>query len=407
MPGILTVDELTRYISLLFEESETLSSLQVRGTLSGFKRHSSGHVYFTLLGEESRISCALFRSDAGRIPLWPADGDEVLVTGKAGVYGPRGAYQIYARTIRPLGEAAQTRAKKELMERLKREGLFEPALKRRLPPLHLRVALVTSPTGAAVRDVVKVARVRFPLCRLLVVPTVVQGATAVEEIARGLVRAGSIPEVEAVMLVRGGGSRDDLNPFDEEEVVRAVRSCPVPVVTGLGHQVDRTLSDLAADLFAPTPSAAAEALFPDRMDLLREIRGIRARMASGISREMHRHQMLLEGRVNLLARSFERSALLPAGTALERLRTRAVTAAERILTLSWSSFREIASAMDALSPLKVLGRGFVSCSSGDGNVVSRAAEVSAGDDLIVAFIDGRVQTTVRSVQESSGKGGGR
>nr|HPJ48498.1 exodeoxyribonuclease VII large subunit [Synergistales bacterium] len=237
MPGILTVDELTRYISLLFEESETLSSLQVRGTLSGFKRHSSGHVYFTLLGEESRISCALFRSDAGRIPLWPADGDEVLVTGKAGVYGPRGAYQIYARTIRPLGEAAQTRAKKELMERLKREGLFEPALKRRLPPLPLRVALVTSPTGAAVRDVVKVARERFPLCRLLVVPTVVQGATAVEEIARGLVRAGSIPEVEAVMLVRGGGSRDDLNPFDEEEVVRAVRSCPVPVVTGLGHQV--------------------------------------------------------------------------------------------------------------------------------------------------------------------------
>ncbi|HCP07336.1 MAG TPA: hypothetical protein DIT24_02645 [Synergistaceae bacterium] len=189
--------------------------------------------------------------------------------------------------------------------------------------------------------------------------------------------------------------------------MRAVRTCPVPVVTGLGHQVDRTLSDMAADLDAPTPSAAAEALFPDRVDLLREIRGIRARMGSSISREIHRHQMLLDGRVNSLVRSFERSVLIPAGTALERLRTRAATAAERVLSLSWSSFREAASAMDALSPLKILGRGFASCSSGDGRAVSRAAEVSAGDELIVAFIDGRAETTVRSVQGGSDTGGGR
>ena len=398
MAGILTVDELTRYISFLFEESEVLSHLQVKGTLSGFKRHTSGHVYFTLLGDQTRISCALFRSDAVRVPSWPADGDEVLVTGKAGVYGPRGTYQVYARTIRPLGEAAQTRAKKELLERLQKEGLFEPSVKRRLPPLPLEVAVVTSPTGAAVRDVIKVARERFPLCRIIVVPTLVQGAGAIEEITRGLSRAGNLPGVEAVMLVRGGGSRDDLNPFDEEEVVRAVRNCRVPVITGLGHQVDRTLSDLAADYDAPTPSAAAEALFPDRGDLLRRVAGSKALMAASLDREMHRHRLLLDGRVGSLARSFERSALFPAGTELEKLRLRAVTSIERIAALSWSLFGEAASALDALSPLKTLARGFASCSKADGSPVARAAEVSSGDELVVAFLDGRATTRVDSVQ---------
>ena len=398
MAGILTVDELTRYISFLFEKSEVLSHLQMKSTLSGFKRHTSGHVYFTLLGDQTRISCALFRSDAVRVPSWPADGDEVLVTGKAGVYGPRGTYQVYARTIRPLGEAAQTRAKKELLERLQKEGLFEPSVKRRLPPLPLEVAVVTSPTGAAVRDVIKVARERFPLCRIIVVPTLVQGAGAIEEITRGLSRAGNLPGVEAVMLVRGGGSRDDLNPFDEEEVVRAVRNCRVPVITGLGHQVDRTLSDLAADYDAPTPSAAAEALFPDRGDLLRRVAGSKALMAASLDREMHRHRLLLDGRVDSLARSFERSALFPAGTELEKLRLRAVTSIERIAALSWSLFGEAASALDALSPLKTLARGFASCSKADGSPVARAAEVSSGDELVVAFLDGRATTRVDSVQ---------
>jgi len=397
MAGILTVDELTRYIELLFDESELLSRLQVRGTLSGFKRHTSGHVYFTLLGDRARISCALFRSDAGRVPQWPTDGDEVLVTGKAGVYGPRGTYQIYARTIRPLGEAAQTRAKKELLERLRKEGLFEPSVKRKLPPLPGLVALVTSPTGAAVKDVVKVARQRFPLCRIIVVPTLVQGSAAVWEITRGLAWAGSLPGVEAVMLVRGGGSRDDLNPFDEEEVVRAVRGCRVPVITGLGHQVDRTLSDLAADYDAPTPSAAAEALFPDSRDLLRQAAASKARMKGSLDREMHRHRMLLDGRVNALARSFERSALFPAETELERLWVRVTAGQERTAALAWSAFGEAASALDALSPLKTLARGFASCSKPDGSPVARAADVSAGDDMVVAFMDGTAETRVASV----------
>jgi len=252
-----------------------------------------------------------------------------------------------------------------------------------------------------------VARERFPLCRIIVVPTLVQGAGAIEEITRGLSRAGNLPGVEAVMLVRGGGSRDDLNPFDEEEVVRAVRNCRVPVITGLGHQVDRTLSDLAADYYAPTPSAAAEALFPDRGDLLRRVSGSKALMAASLDREMHRHRLLLDGRVDSLARSFERSALFPAGTELEKLRVRAVTSIERIAALSWSLFGEAASALDALSPLKTLARGFASCSKADGSPVARAAEVSSGDELVVAFLDGRATTRVDSVRGGGLRPGAR
>lgn len=398
MPGIVTVDELTGYISLLFERSEFLSFLQVRGTLSGFKRHSSGHVYFTLLGEETRVSCALFRSDAARVPMWPREGDEVLVEGRAGIYGPRGAYQLYAKVIRPLGEAAQTRAKRELMNRLQAEGLFDPSVKRNLPQYPLKVAVVTSPTGAAVRDVVKVSKGRFPQCGLTIVPAVVQGAIAVSEIVRGLERAGALPGVDAVMLVRGGGNRDDLNPFDEEEVVRAVRKCPVPVITGLGHQVDRTLSDLAADVDAPTPSAAAEILLPDKQDLLRTVDNSASRMAGLTERILLRSGSSLEGFVNSLGNSLERSVIQPARVALDRMAMKAVNSIEREAALAMASLEKAASSLDALSPLKVLSRGFTSCSRPDGTLVADSSSLIPGEIICILFRDGRAETLVQTVK---------
>jgi exodeoxyribonuclease VII large subunit len=398
MPGIVTVDELTGYISLLFERSEFLSFLQVKGTLSGFKRHSSGHVYFTLLGDESRISCALFRSDAARVPMWPREGDEVLVEGRAGVYGPRGAYQVYAKAIRPLREAARTRAKRELMNRLQAEGLFDPSIKRKLPQYPLKVAVVTSPTGAALRDVVKVSKGRFPQCGLTVVPAVVQGAIAVDEIVRGLERAGSLHGVDAVMLVRGGGNRDDLNPFDEEEVVRAVRKCPVPVITGLGHQVDRTLSDLAADMDAPTPSAAAEALLPDMQDLLRTVANSASRMTGLTERILLRSGSSLEGLTNSLGNSFERSVIQPARAALDRMALKAVNSIEREAALAMASLEKAASSLDALSPLKVLSRGFTSCTRPDGTLVADSSSLTPGEIICILFRDGRAETLVQAVK---------
>lgn len=398
MPGIITVDELTRYISLIFDGNELLSSLFIRGSLADFKRHSSGHVYFSILGKDSRISCVLFRSDAGRIPQWPHAGDEVLVEGRAGVYGARGTYQIYARSIRPLGESAQARAKKELLQKLSSEGLFEPSIKRRMPRFPTKVAIVTSPSGAAIRDVVKVSMGRFPMCELAVVPAVVQGVESVRDLVRGLERAGIIPGVEAVMLVRGGGSREDLNPFDDEEVVRAVRRTPVPVITGLGHQVDRTLADLASDLDAPTPSAAAEMLFPDSEEIIRSLLSSRDKMERIISSELQLRSSRLCSFHTAMAGAVERTAIRPADILLSRQEDRMINAVNREFALALSSLEITASSLDSLSPLKVLSRGFASCSSTRGEVVGSVSSVSPGDDLNVRFKDGTILVGVKEVR---------
>ncbi|MDO8886175.1 exodeoxyribonuclease VII large subunit, partial [Candidatus Oleimmundimicrobium sp.] len=224
-----------------------------------------------------------------------------------------------------------------------------------------------------------------------------QGAGSAGDIVRGLARGGGIPGVEAVMLVRGGGSREDLNPFDEEEVVRAIRGCPVPVITGLGHQVDRTLADLAADMDAPTPSAAAEALFPSRIEIIRELRAAGDKMARIVFASVMEFSSSLQNNRTCLARAVERSAIIPAEGMLVRLGDRMVNAVKRGVTLSFSSLENAASSLDALSPLKVLSRGFTSCSTPDGGLVSSVSEVSPGDGLNVRFKDGRIITKVAEI----------
>ena len=216
----LTVDELTSHIQGLFTSDATLKSIVVSGEIAEFKKHTSGHCYFTLLGEESRVACAIFKQYAGFIPKWPDNGDSVLVEGSVGIYPQRGVYQLYARRLVPVGAGAIERARREVKERLEKEGLFAPELKRAVPPYPRKVALVTSETGAAAWDVIRVAGRRYPACRILVVPAQVQGIEAPFEIERALSRIAAVPGLDCVLLVRGGGSREDLVPFDDERVVR-------------------------------------------------------------------------------------------------------------------------------------------------------------------------------------------
>ena len=216
----LTVDELTFRISSLLLQDPVLQSVVVKGELAELKKHTSGHVYFTLLGGESRISCALFRNYIPYVPQWPRNGDEVLAEGAVSLYPPRGAYQLIVRRLVPLGQGAAERARLELEQRLEAEGLFDVRLKRPLPLFPEKVAVVTSRTGAALRDVIAVAGKRMPSCALVVVPAQVQGYEAPGEICSALANAGRVEGAECVLLVRGGGSRDDLTPFDDERVVR-------------------------------------------------------------------------------------------------------------------------------------------------------------------------------------------
>ncbi|MDR1731162.1 MAG: exodeoxyribonuclease VII large subunit [Synergistaceae bacterium] len=391
----LTVDELTAYLQGLFTSDAALKSLVVSGEIAEFKKHTSGHCYFTLLGEESRVACAIFKQYAGFVPKWPENGDSVLVEGSVGIYPQRGVYQLYARRLVPLGAGAIDRARRELRERLEKEGLFSPALKRSLPPYPRKVALITSGTGAAAWDVIRVAGRRYPACALVVVPAQVQGVDAPFEIQRAFSRIAGIPGLDCVLLVRGGGSREDLTPFDDEGVVRAVRSCPVPVVCGVGHDVDTTLCDMAADLRASTPSAAAELVFPNGRELDAGLLGLRDRLALDLKRRINAEKTRLEHLENLLTRRIAR-IFQDCAAALD-VREKALASAMALsLAEGRRALAERAAGLDALSPLAVLTRGFVICEK-DGRRIRSVRELTEGDRLEIRFPDGTAKALVDEI----------
>ena len=391
----LTVDELNFYIQGLFTSDASLKSLVVFGEISELKKHTSGHCYFTLLGDESRVACALFKQYAGFVPRWPENGDKVLVEGSVGIYPQRGVYQVYARRLIPAGVGAIERSRQEIKERLEKEGVFAPELKRALPLYPSRVALITSETGAAVFDVINVAKRRYPVCSIIVVGTQVQGADAPDEIVRALSRVSLIPNLDCVIIARGGGSREDLVPFDDERVVRAVRTCPVPVVSGVGHDVDASLCDLAADVRASTPSAAAEVVFPSRADIMLRLEGIARRMRSRVSGEIADSRL----RVGYAALSLLRGAqrkITDASVSLDAAHGRLKTAMDTRIMEAIGALAVRAASLDALSPLSALSRGFAVCETGGERVTAR--NLYKGEHIDVRFVDGRAGVVVEIVE---------
>lgn len=372
-----------------------MQSAVVRGEMAELKRHTSGHVYFTLLGEESRVSCALFRNSVPNVPQWPQNGDEVLAEGSVSVYPPRGSYQLIVRRLVPLGKGAAERARLELEGRLTKEGLFDPRLKRPLPLYPEKVAVVTSPTGAALRDVLIVAGKRMPSCALVVAPAQVQGYEAPDEIVAALGRAGRVAGVECVMLVRGGGSRDDLTPFDDERVVRAVRSCPVPIVVGVGHEVDETLSDKAADLRAATPSAAAERLFPDSREVEASLAHKKRLAAAAMD---GRIAVLEKGLVAWLSRTGAATnrALAERTGAVDKAFFRLKSTGDRALSAAGERLGALGGALNSLSPLKVFDRGYNLCEK-DGHPVASVNSLAEGDKVTLRFSDGDAGARVESL----------
>jgi exodeoxyribonuclease VII large subunit len=393
--GPVTVDELTARISALFLQDPLLQSAVVRGEVAELKKHSSGHVYFTLVGEGSRIYCALFKNYVPYVPKWPMSGDEVLAEGSVSLYAPRGSYQLIVRRMTPIGRGAAERARLELELRLEKEGIFDPRLKRPLPPYPQKVAVVTSPTGAALRDVLAVAGSRLPSCELVIVPVQVQGYEAPDEIAAGLAAAAKVKDAECVMLVRGGGSRDDLTPFDDERVVRAVRSCPLPVITGVGHEIDETLSDKAADARAPTPSAAAERLFPDRSSLLAGLSQKRRILSSLIEGELNSFGKDLASRLEKARRALEGN-IAACGSALGLSASKLGASADRALFAGAERLAVLGASLNSLSPLKVFDRGYSLCEK-EGQPVKSASALSKGDQITLRFADGSAEAEVTGV----------
>lgn len=392
----LTVDEVALRVKNMLDLDETLARLVVEGELTDFKRHVSGHVYFVLKGQNASLSCVMFRSDALGTLLWPAVGDRVVVSGSVRFYEARGAVQIYANKLYPLGLGAAARAKEALRLKLEKEGLFAQSRKRTLPRYPKRVACVTSDTGAAVQDVIRQFRTRFPAAELIVVPCLVQGIHAAESAASALRRASALAGVDVVLLVRGGGAKEDLNPFDDEELVREVARCAVPVVCGVGHEVDWSLCDLAADLREPTPTAAAAAVFPDRAqerDSLAECaRLFYVYVTHSLSREKQNLAGSEENMSRFMGRLLENAEQRLDG--LDEKMTHHVCAEFQLMNGRLDEFER---SLRNMSPAALARRGYSLVMSG-GRPLLSSVQARRGDVLVVQMLDGTVSGRVDSVE---------
>jgi exodeoxyribonuclease VII large subunit len=396
-PPIFSVADVLRGVNTLLEER--VGRIWVAGEISDLRRPASGHLYFRLKGDGGQIRGVLFRGSARGMAFEPEDGLEVLAYGEVGVYEPRGDLQLIVRRLEPRGRGALQLAFEQLRRRLEAEGLFDPSRKRRPPPVPARIGIVTSASGAALRDVIEVTGRRFPATPLLIAPTRVQGPGAEDEVAAALDALGAHGGVDVILLVRGGGSIEDLQPFNTETVARAVVRAPVPVVSGVGHEVDVSIADLAADVRAPTPSAAAELALPDRAALAavlgREQQRLGRAAAALLERlglRLDRQRQALRAQAPSARLEAQRSRFQAAVRTLERAAATRLAAANAALAGA-------AGRLDALSPLAVLARGYgLVRRARDGAIVRRADQLAPGDPLDIRVAEAEVAATVVSAR---------
>jgi len=396
----LTVTDLTRQIKGALES--VFPPLWVTGEISDFREATSGHYYFTVKDEQCQIRSVMFRREAGRLPFLPENGMSVLLLGRLTVYEARGNYQLIAEEMEPRGLGAIMQALEQLRTRLEIEGLFESARKKVLPLYPSCVGVVTSPSGAAIRDITRVIRDRDAPVRLLLSPALVQGKEAPDSIVSALEALTENGEAEVIILGRGGGSFEDLLAFSDEKVVRAVASCPIPVVSAVGHEIDMTLCDLAADLRAPTPSAAAEIVAQSRDGLVRGLQILASRLVAAS------RMALGEGRSRVAAVSARlthpRYLLEQGKLRLDDLSFRLVSHTRNRLTGYRSEVKHLAGLLKSLGPQAVLDRGYALVTRDDGALVRDPLQVKPEEELKVQVAEGSFGVRVSARKPGGGPG---
>ncbi|MAJ60160.1 MAG: exodeoxyribonuclease VII large subunit [bacterium TMED88] len=402
-PGrrVFSVSELAGGLNALLEDR--VGRVWVAGEVSGLSQPRSGHVYFTLKDGRSQLDAAFFRQAASRIPFRLEDGLEVLVYADVQIYTGRGRLQLIVKKVEPQGRGALQLAFEQLKSRLAGEGLFDPARKQEIPRFPNRIAIVTSSAGAALRDVIEVSGQRSPATPLLLVPTRVQGEGAEDEIAIALRMAGEVADVDLVLLVRGGGSFEDLWCFNTEQVARAIAECPVPVIAGVGHETDVTIADWVADARAPTPSAAAMQALPDRQawsaalehGWQRLVKAVESRHVDLVQRLAHERDALVQAS----PRARMATQRMRCQAAYSRLRLAVDRDAERRRN-RWSG---LSAQLDSLSPLSVLGRGYALARRvRDDRIVRAPVDAPRGEALMIRLAEGRIQVTVEDHDPEAG-----
>lgn len=393
----LTVGQLNEYVRRTLGSDPMLRSVCLTGELSNFKRHVSGHWYFTLKDEEAAINCAMFRQSAMSVRFQPENGQRVRLFGSVGLYVKTGAYQFYADAMEPDGVGDLYLRFEALKRKLESEGLFDAALKKPLPLLPRGVGIVTSKTGAVVHDIARVTQRRYPGMALYLCPVKVQGEGAAQEIAAGIRLLDKLAQAEVIIVGRGGGSMEDLWAFNEECVARAIARCQTPVVSAVGHETDFTIADFVADLRAPTPSAAAELAVPVREELLASVSMLARRVERGYARGIEQKRFaVLQLRQRLLAASPERRSERMAAQ-LAALRVRVETAMTQALLEKRRAVERASLRIRAAGPMETLKRGYAIVRK-NSMPVKNVDELAAQDAVQILFADGEAGAVITTVQ---------
>ena len=411
----ITVTQLTRYIKYKIDTDVNLNEVFLKGEISNFKAHSRGHYYFTLKDEGSRINAIMFASSTKGIKFVPQDGMKVLVTGKISVFEANGAYQIYVNDMLEDGVGNLYIAFEQLKKKLEQEGLFDPSIKKKIPKIPSRVGVVTAPTGAAIKDIISTIKRRWPLVEILLFPSLVQGENAAEDIVKQIKRAEDY-ELDTLIVGRGGGSIEDLWPFNEEIVARAIYECSIPTISAVGHEIDFTISDFVADLRAPTPTGAAELAVPAISDITNYLNQLKIRLNKSMQNKIDiQKQKLSEITSRYIFTnpiSMYQTKEMVFDSLIDRLKyatTNLVTKKEKkylelknsyifktpfqLIDKKANKYLQIVSKLETLSPLETIKRGYTMTKKDD-KVITSSKKIKKGDHLEINFSDGSVEAEV-------------
>ncbi len=387
MQDVYSVAEITHYLRALIDSDPLLSDLWVRGEVSNWVRARSGHCYFTLKEAGAEIRCVMWRSAAELLSVMPRDGDEVVAAGHVSVYAERGSYQFYVAEMQPLGLGALYKRFELLKATLAAEGLFEESRKKPLPAFPRRIGIVTSPTAAALQDILNVLRRRHPLVQVLLSPTLVQGSDAPDGIVRALRRLER-SAVDLIIVARGGGSIEDLWAFNEEIVARAMSACTLPIICGVGHEIDFTIADFVADQRAPTPSAAAELAVPDLREWRIRLEELGESLDGAMGATLRSGRRAVEQEVRALDRAAPERRLHEQRQNVDRLAARLERALRNQLTLQQSARLGLHGRLATLDPRATLARGYAVVADEQGQLLRRAAAISPGQTVRVTLEEG-------------------
>ena len=400
MASVLTVSQLNKYVSFKIKSDLKLKGIAVKGEISNFTVHyKSGHAYFTVKDENSAVKAVMFSSNVSKLKFLPENGMNVLVLGSLEVYERDGVYQIIASDITPLGTGAVHTQVEQIKEKLRKQGIFDESTKKPIPLVPKKLAVVTSLTGAALQDILHIVQRRYPVCSVEIYPAQVQGISAVKSICSSLANADK-SGADTVILARGGGSLEDLMPFNTEEVALAVAGCKTPVISAVGHETDTTLSDYAADMRAPTPSAAAELSTPDKNDMINAIQLLKKKLDKAVQSRLDVQFSAVEALRNRIKALSPMHKLENDIKRVELINSRLESALNRKIERSEAELEKLAAQLNALSPFNVLKRGY-SLTEKDGMVVDNSNVLQKGDIVTIRFSESSAKAEIVSVEENS------